>query len=428
MRYPLSTDRISQATEFPKSYRELLFYALLFLFPIGGFSVPHWLSTFFLLLALVSLVGPRIAWTRLEMMEKWVLFSCLGYFVAFVLSGLINDAEAATLKRLGVELRYLFIVPIYLVVKNLQNSVKWLLRGCAIGGWVYFINAGYEFFMLGNEVVAGGYHHILFGTTAAIYSVLLWNRWWTQAESGLWQRVYLSGAILAGLTVIMSGSRTAYVVLLSAVLLWAMIFFRRRSFAGALLVIVCAALASYAVSERVANRVDQAINEVDYYLKLDNPAQLENSLPSTALRLEMWRTSLLIIRDNPWIGVARGGYPAAAARYVDEGKVHWEVPVPGQPHNAYLEVLVSFGIIGFIPFLGMLILPAVMLWRGAMRSDGASAGVVLFLVCYATTSLAAGAPFLRGNAVALFVILLAVLLSDAVRNAAMNRLNLDAKD
>lgn len=406
--------------------RTYLFCALLFLFPIGNFVVSHWLSTIFLILAVASLFGPWFSWSQLKRAEKGLLFLSLAYFGAFVLSGLVNEAGPSLVKRLGVELRYLFIVPLYLVVRNIPDASRWLLRGCALGGAVFAANACYEFFIAGKGVVAGAYHHILYGTIAAAYSVLLWNQWWSRSEAGFWHWGMLLGSLASILTVILSGSRTAYVVLLAVALLWGVLYMRGRSMLIVVAVVLCTALLSYALSDRVSMRVHQAVDDVVYYFSLEDPSTEKQGLPSVALRFEMWRTALLIIRDNPWLGVSREGYPDAASRYVDQGKVHWQAPQQGQPHNAYLEVLVSMGVIGFIPFVGMLFFPVVTLWGRAAQAEGASAGTVLFLAAYATTSLAAAAPFIRGNAVAIFVVFLAVLMADAMRQGEPTPVDVNA--
>lgn len=406
--------------------RACLLCALLFLFPVGNFVVPHWLSTVFVIIGVASLFGPWFSWSRLKPAERWLLFFCFAYFAVFVLSGLVNEAGQSMVKRLGVELRYLFIVPLYLVVRTIPDASRWLLRGCAVGGVVFAANACYEFFIVGRAVVAGAYHHILYGTVAAAYAVLLWNRWWIRAETGFWHWAMLMGALTSALTVILSGSRTAYVVLLAVALLWGALYMRGRSMLIVVSVVFCTALLSYVLSERVSLRVHQAVDDIVYYLALDDPSKEKKGLPSVAIRFEMWRTALLIIRDHPWLGVSREGYATTALKYVEAGEVHWEVPKPGQPHNAYLEVLVSMGIAGFIPFLGMLVFPIVVLWRRAARAEGASAATVLFLAAYATTSLAASAPFIRGNAVAVFVVFLAVLMADAMRKAESEPVDADA--
>lgn len=412
---PTSSDRTTNVLGARLSKREVLFYALLFLFPIGNFVVPHWLSAFFLILGVASLFGPRFEWRQLGSLEKVILCLCAAYFGAFLLSGLVNDAGESLVKRLGVELRYLFIIPIYLVAKRSPDASRWLLRGCAFGGVVFAGNAGYEFFVLGKDVVAGAYHHILYGAVAAVYAIVLWNQWWGGTEKGAWKWMILLGSLTAALTVVLSGSRTAYVVLLSVIFVWGVLNFRGRNLLIVIAAAGCAALLSYAVSDRISSRVYRAVDDVVHYFNIEDPSKEKQELSSVGQRFEMWRTALLIIRKSPWLGVSREGYSAAASRFVDQGKVHWQAPQQGQPHNAYLEVLVSLGVVGFIPFAGMLILPALVLWRKAVRVDSASAGVVLFIVAYATASLAASAPFLRGNAVSVFVVFLAILMADAMR-------------
>lgn len=59
-------------------------------------------------------------------------------------------------------------------------------------------------------------------------------------------------------------------------------------------------------------------------------------------RIEIWRTTWAMIKDNPMFGVGFGGYWIAFRRYQEgSGKV-----IPQQAHNDYLEILASGGLVG----------------------------------------------------------------------------------
>jgi O-antigen ligase len=76
-------------------------------------------------------------------------------------------------------------------------------------------------------------------------------------------------------------------------------------------------------------------------------------------RFEYWRTSLLIIKQHPLIGVGTGDLPMVFEKQYDA--MHSEL-VPQyrlRSHNQYLSITVGFGILGLAWFLLVMIYPAI---------------------------------------------------------------------
>jgi O-antigen ligase len=70
--------------------------------------------------------------------------------------------------------------------------------------------------------------------------------------------------------------------------------------------------------------------------------QSTDTLPAGANRLEIWRATLGIIKDHPFLGVGFGGYWVAVPHYHRaSGQA-----LPLQAHNDYLELLASGGLVG----------------------------------------------------------------------------------
>jgi len=70
---------------------ERLIYLLIFLFPIAGMSVRHWITNIFNLLVLIALFTLKKPRTALLKQEKIFLWICAAYFAMFIISSLIND-------------------------------------------------------------------------------------------------------------------------------------------------------------------------------------------------------------------------------------------------------------------------------------------------------------------------------------------------
>ncbi|MBI5641729.1 MAG: O-antigen ligase family protein [Nitrospirae bacterium] len=85
---------------------------------------------------------------------------------------------------------------------------------------------------------------------------------------------------------------------------------------------------------------------------------------SLGLRFHMWGIALTEIRKNPLLGIGTGGFRRSWEMYKKEPSL----PFFDHPHNSFLYMAVSFGIIGLIAFCRLL---AVMLERGWKGRDSA---------------------------------------------------------
>ncbi len=74
-------------------------------------------------------------------------------------------------------------------------------------------------------------------------------------------------------------------------------------------------------------------------------------------RIEYFKTSLQLIRDNFWIGVGTGDLPIAFHKQYQKMDSLLETDSRLRSHNQFLSIFVAFGVIGFIWFLFTLIYP-----------------------------------------------------------------------
>jgi O-antigen ligase len=128
-------------------------------------------------------------------------------------------------------------------------------------------------------------------------------------------------------------------------------------------------------------------------------------------RVDIWRATWEMFKENPVEGVGLGGYWAAIPRYHDASGEY----TPQQAHNDYLELLASGGLVGtalFSWFVYTLLRRAREVLRGADRFRRAAAiGALAGLFGVAVHSLFDFGLHLTINA-ALFVALVAVATAD----------------
>lgn len=82
------------------------------------------------------------------------------------------------------------------------------------------------------------------------------------------------------------------------------------------------------------------------------------STPNNAFRLLTWSTSLPMIRDHPLTGTGPDTFGLAFPRYHPENfdrYMQGEVLIPDRPHNDFLEVAPTLGLLGFLFYLSLLI-------------------------------------------------------------------------
>jgi len=79
---------------------------------------------------------------------------------------------------------------------------------------------------------------------------------------------------------------------------------------------------------------------------------------SVGQRLELWRAAWHLFLAHPWLGVGTGAYQPSTQSLINAGKIAPFVAVYDHPHNDYFNALASFGVVGAVALLAVLLLPA----------------------------------------------------------------------
>lgn len=398
-------------------WRERAVYLLLFLLPIGAVSVRHWVSTTFALLFLLSLPDLFRRPVQLKSPERTLLFIVLALFAVFLLTSLANDQ----LRDLGREGRFLLFIPIYLMVRNYDRAGLWLLRGSIPAGFVFCAQALYDTRFLHLPRASGIYSPTLFGPLASLNAILLLVLWRIEAERA-WLRTAVALSAAASLVALaLTVSRGGFLGLLGMLTVWGAFYFRGRYYAAALAAIAVFAVLSYMSSDHVQRGIDAAVTEVVRVVEADEIRDLEGSLGPVPARFEMWYAALLVARDHPIVGIGRGNFPDVVREYVEKGRMHPDVVNYNDPHNAYLDALVSKGIFGLATLLAILLYPLAVLLKTRRDSPDTALVGVLLLVGFGIFSLTDSWTFIKSYFISLFVTYLAVLFSWHLNQCASRR-------
>lgn len=385
------------------------------LFPIGQFYVPHWASTFFGLLMLTTLIlwpMKRSSAPPLYREEKVLLWILGAYFLVAILSITANGWDEAGQKALGNELKFLLIIPFYLLARRCDDLWRYLWIGSLIGV-VVTVGAGlYEHFVLNPSRTSGACGPLFFGPVLLLM-IALQLPWLRYIARYHWRNGVVIFIALLGLFVILTtGTRAAFIALLAVILVSFIYYFRARNSVlftiGAIIIIV----AGYFQMDVVKQRVDIAVSGVDRYFSYmqEHPGTVNKyGRGSVGARLELWKASIYAASEQPVFGVGRYNVIDKVKEYGREGRIHKAAARFGHPHSAYFEALASKGVLGLAALLTLYFYPLYFFLRTRRESrESAFAGIVLILVV-SIVSLTDPSPVYRNSFTALFLIYLTTL-------------------
>ena len=338
---------------------EPIVYLLIFLFPIAGMSINHWITSIFNILMLLGLFTLRSKDEALIREEKVFLWICAAYFSMFLIASLVNGWTDVQTRYMGTELRFLLVIPLYLLVRRYPDCVQWLLLGCIPAGFVLVAQSYYDISFKGLATGWGVYSRNLIGPFAVLVAFWGLHFFWHNRQQLKWSILVfiLLSVICAMLTVGISGSRGAYVGFIVTAFFCVMFFSKPRWMFVSLLTVSLITVMFYQSSDIVKQRVDIAVDETQKYFQAEDHVKDYSSRTSSGLRLEMMRAGFMIIQDNPVFGIGPGNYKITADKYIKEGKVNFDIAGHGYPHNAFLEVATAKGLLGLLTLLLLLYYP-----------------------------------------------------------------------
>ena len=97
------------------------------------------------------------------------------------------------------------------------------------------------------------------------------------------------------------------------------------------------------------------------------PERLNPLRQTGGFRLDLWQSSLDMLRDHPWLGVGLDNFVYLYQQiYLREGAA--AEPNLSHPHNWILHVWLELGIVGLVAFCGLLIRASQYAWRNVIGS------------------------------------------------------------
>ena len=404
-----------------KDKTEPLVYLLLFLFPIAGMSIRHWISIIFILLMITALITIRTKSRPLLKEEKIFLWICAFYFLMYIISSTFSGWERPQIRFLERDLRYLAIIPIYLLIRKYPDCINWLFRGALLGGFILVAQVYYDFNFLNLSHANGVYSKNIIGPFAVIISTwLLYYLITNKNQLPVIVRgiiiISISGALL---TAALSASRGAYVGFIVTTIFCVVFFLKRKWKITGLIFAVLVSGFFYSQFNTVKSRINTGVAEFTNYWQANDHSKHPSSATSVGVRLEMYRTAFLITEDNLLFGNGPGNYRNIAKKYIADGEIHPAVARHSNPHNAFLEVFISKGLLGLLSLLLLFYYPMYIFIRDYRHNRHSKITTIigmLHIVAFTAFSLTDHSIVVKNNYIALYLIGISIFLSSHFRS------------
>jgi O-antigen ligase len=200
-------------------------------------------------------------------------------------------------------------------------------------------------------------------------------------------RLLIPMLILLMSLIFASHRRTGYVLLAGGLLVWTLLnkdklFGKyRRWFLGSIALAVIVALTSPVLQERML----LVVAEIQQF-QAQTPQERTAMPTSVGIRLQYYLSVWdLISQSNPWVGVGSISFPELFWE-VNEKVGGTEKTMYSNPHNEYLYILATKGVIGLALYLGIFVQACRVAWRKTDDVQRMSLLVFVFLFLLSITS------------------------------------------
>ncbi len=243
--------------------------------------------------------------------------------------------------------RFLFAIPVFFLARRLGINLPIFMFGGLIGALAMGMYAYYQLNLLGMSQAVGMTDHNYFGQLSLLLTFISFGGFAYYSKYKKMRYFFLLASLFGLYAVMAASSRGVWIAIPATIILVLKYSFSQvsliKKIAGFLLFIMVIVSIYASNTLNVKNRVDSIVSQTVSFF------QIGNVEGSAGLRLEMWRASIMMIKDNYGLGSGDQGYTNSMQDLVDQKKVHPAMKnFDVEPHNYYLKTFVGQGIIGII--------------------------------------------------------------------------------
>jgi O-antigen ligase len=298
---------------------------------------------------------------------RWRVYrnsACLGFLACAGIVALLALVQGEPLRVGDNPSRFALVLPAVAAIACFKPSRRIWFAGVAASGIYVGILALAQVLAMGLPAAGGFTNQNKFGFISATFALLCAAALRLPRSARPPPALIWLGIAGASTAMILSSTRGAWLAFFAALLFWLLfsvqIRLRRRLMAIGLLALITGLMA---VDEGaiVQRRLHSTMAEIEAY-------RAGNVTTSTGHRLEMWRASMMMIRESPWIGVGLGRFQESNLELISEGEISPAVGEHAHPHNEYLAWFASGGVLGLGALLAAMIGPLAYFLRIARGS------------------------------------------------------------
>ncbi len=326
-------------------------------------------KNFFNVLGLIAIIFVVFKWRlilSLDKNEKIILLLIILFAGWAVLTFLVNGSPGRGSRFLWNRQIFIMVLPFaFLLLKYLNFPIKYYINVFLISSVVLLVMGAYEIIQykyaslldIGRYRLKGGMHPIQFGSIALIFLSFIISYVFIFRKNIYEKILALLLVLFLAVGIVYSQARGVWIALILMPVLWLMFYpsaltvFRKVII---LLLLICSVLLSYFIKPVQERVYVTKKNLVAYY----NSENVKDKVRGTSLgtRLEMWKASYLILKENPMFGVGLGGYESAARDISRQNTVHRSAYSFYHPHNQFFSEMASKGVPGLVIYIAILVL------------------------------------------------------------------------
>lgn len=346
---------ISSADEKSKIYvaAMVMLVVAYFAFPVAmGLAYAAMVFAFLLGLASWKIIRPNS-----ELLKSPLVLASVGLYLLIAIGWMYSSASWDDAKLHFSKYAKLILIPVFFLL--LQNF-RWR-KSCVaafMGSMAFILLSVYAnvFCQLPwskTQNLGWGQDHTVIGDyitqniMMAFFTVLVLEKAVSVQSRGY--QLFLGAVALAAVVAVtqLSNGRTGYVLLLVVLGMYALMWARGAKQWLAIGAIACAVAASLATSDKVHQRLEEAITE----------ARNSDAMEITSIggRINFWKNTLEMTLEKPITGWGTGEYHAQWCVHVT--KEGWCEFGRWHPHNQYLFFWMEHGILGLALFIVLVLSP-----------------------------------------------------------------------
>lgn len=304
--------------------------------------------------------------SNLNHRNLFVLF--IGFYLVHVLGLCWTENQPAGWFDLEVKLS-LFIFPFIFATRpfakeQMDKIFVSFLTGCALASliilaracWIYLFRHENKFFYEEFSWFMHPSYFSMYLNFCLLFVLISFSRGADRPR-----KAWLLLVPLFLLVIVLLSSKLGLITLVLLILSWLIwVVIRHRwykigLFSVSVLVLGIAGVLKF--SPDISSRIKNAVHAVS-----TKPAD-KSDAESTAVRMFVWGAAADVIHAHPWIGVGTGDAKDALMEKYKEEDITGALKNHLNAHNAYLQVFVALGLLGFMLLAAMQILPCVVALR-----------------------------------------------------------------